>query len=385
MKRKLRILVSGMVAGDPWQGGATWAVLQYVLGLRQLGHEVLLVEPIARDQVKPAGATLGASENVACFTSLLEDFDLNGDAALVLAGTQQTVGLSYDQLRKRARSSDLLINISGMLADPELTGSIPIRVYLDLDPGFNQLWHSVSGLNMRFEGHTDFVTVGLNLGEPGCTVPTCGRTWLKTLQPIVLERWPVAGSLKSDALTTVGNWRGYGSIELNGQRYGQKAHSLRQLLRLPTLTEERFLLALSIHPAEHKDLAALRENGWGVLDPAEVARTPKAYQEFIQGSKGEFGVAKSGYVVSNCAWFSDRSVCYLASGRPVIAQETGFSAHLPTGAGLFGFQDEEGALKAIDSVRSSYEKHRCKAREIAEEYFDSQKVLSRLLESINLS
>lgn len=373
-----------MVAGDPWQGGATWAVLQYVLGLRKLGHDVLLVEPIATDQVKPAGAALGASENVAYFTSLLKEFGLGGHAALLLTGTHQTVGLSYEQLRKRACVSDLLINISGMLAEPELTNSIPIRVYLDLDPGFNQLWQSVSGVNMRFEGHTEFVTIGLNLGERVCAVPTCGRKWLKTLQPIVLELWPVAGSLKSDALTTVGNWRGYGSIEFNGKHYGQKAHSLRQFLRLPTLTEERFLLALSIDPAEHKDLASLKENGWGLLDPAQVASTPKSYQEFIQGSKAEFGVAKSGYAVSNCAWFSDRSVCYLASGRPVIAQETGFSAHLPTGAGLFAFQDEQGALKAIDSMRGSYEKHRRNAREIAEEYFDSQKVLGQLLEAINL-
>ena len=384
MKRKLRILVSGMVAGDPWQGGATWAVLQYVLGLKRLGHDVLLVEPIAREQVKPAGVALDASENVAYFTSLLQDFGLGSDAALLVSGTHETVGLSYDQVRKRARASDLLINISGMLAEPELTSSIPIRVYLDLDPAFNQLWHSVSGLNMRFEGHTDFVTVGLNLGEPTCTIPTCDRKWLKTLQPIVLELWPVAGSVKYDALTTVGNWRGYGAIELNGRHYGQKAHSLRQFVRLPTLTEERFLLALSIHPAEHKDVAALEENRWGVVDPAQVAHTPNSYQEFIQGSKAEFGVAKSGYVVSNCGWFSDRSVCYLASGRPVIAQETGFSAHLPTGAGLFAFQDEQSVLQAIDSLRTSYEKHRRKAREIAEEYFDSRKVLGRLLEAIKL-
>jgi hypothetical protein len=303
---------------------------------------------------------------------------------LLVSGTHETVGLSYDQVRKRARASDLLINISGMLAEPELTSSIPIRVYLDLDPAFNQLWHSVSGLNMRFEGHTDFVTVGLNLGEPTCTIPTCGRKWLKTLQPIVLELWPVADPVKYDALTTIGNWRGYGSVVLNGRHYGQKAHSLRPFIRLPTLTEERFLLALSIHPAEHKDLAALAENRWEVVDPVQVARTPNSYQEFIQGSKAEFGVAKSGYVISNCGWFSDRSVCYLASGRPVIAQETGFSAHLPTGVGLFAFQDEQSVLQAIDSLRTSYEKHRRKAREIAEEYFDSRKVLGRLLEAIKL-
>lgn len=381
--KPLRILISGMVAGDPWQGGASWAVLQYVLGLRQLGHEVLIVEPITTQQIKPSGAPLEDSENARYLSDLVQEFGLQSHASMLVAGTQQTFGLPFEQLRKRARASDLLINISGMLADRELIDPIPARVYLDLDPAFNQLWHSVHGIDMRFEGHTHFVTVGLNLGNPACPIPTCGRTWLKTLQPIVLEQWPVSASAPLHPLTTVANWRGYGSVEFGGSHYGQKAHSLRRFVRLPTLTEERFLLALAIHPAELKDLAALQENRWQLIDPVHATSTPGRYRQFIQSSKAEFGIAKSGYVISNCGWFSDRSVCYLASGRPVLAQETGFSAHLPTGAGLFAFHDEEGALSAIASLSGSYDQHRKHARALAEEYFDSRKVLSRLLQTIN--
>jgi hypothetical protein len=257
-----------------------------------------------------------------------------------------------------------------------------VRIYLDLDPAFNQLWSAVQGINMRFEGHTHFVTVGQAIGEPDCPAPTCGRLWLKTWQPVVLERWPVAHQITYDGLTTVGNWRGYGSIDYQGVTYGQKAHSLRPLYSLPTLTSEKFLLAMAIHPNETKDLAALTANDWQLLDPARVAATPTSYQQFIQGSKAEFGIAKSGYVTSRCGWFSDRSICYLASGRPVIAQETGFSRYLLTGEGLFAFRNTDDVLAAIAALRADYPRQARRARELAEEYFDSDKVLRKLLEQL---
>ena len=383
-KRKLTILVSGMIAGDPWQGGATWAVLQYLLGFRRFGHEVYLVEPVSPKSIRPAGARFHESENGAYFQKITTAFDLDRNSALLLAGTEQTFGLPYEDLRAIARSADLLLNISGMLTDQALTAPIPVRVYLDLDPAFNQLWHVVEGLDVRFAGHTHFVTVGQAIGDPNCLVPTCGLNWIKTWQPVVLDQWPAANHLTYDALTTVANWRGYGSIEHNGGHYGQKAHSLRQFLNLPALTDEKFLLALAIHPGETRDLAALAAHGWGLLDPARVARDPGTYQHFIQGSKAELGVAKSGYVLSRCGWFSDRSVCYLASGRPVIAQETGFSRYLPTGAGVFAFQDSDGVLAAIDQLRIDYAKHACQARALAEEYFDSRKVLEHLLAQVSV-
>src|SRR5262249_43123200 len=147
-------------------------------------------------------------------------------------------------------------NIAGLLTDESLTAPIPIRVYLDIDPAFTQLWSSAQGIDMRFGGHTHFVTIGQAIGEPNCLVPECGLRWLKTLPPIVLALWPVATQVAYDALTTIGNWRGYGSIEHQGVKYGQKAHSLRSFYSLPGLTEMKFMPALAIHPDETNDLAA---------------------------------------------------------------------------------------------------------------------------------
>jgi len=295
-----------------------------------------------------------------------------------------TVGLSYAQLCDVVGRADLLLNISGMLADENLIRKIRVRVYLDLDPAFVQLWHA-QGIDMRFAGHTDFVTIGQAIGQPDCPVPTCGLQWITTPQPIVLAHWPLAGRIVHDGLTSVANWRGYGSVEHEGSFYGQKAHSWRQYMTLPRLTAERFLPALSIHAEETADLAALTENGWHLLDPARVAATPAAYQQFIQESKAELGVAKSGYVVSRCGWFSDRSICYLASGRPVIAQETGFSRFVPTGSGLFAFNNSTEALAAIDEMNRDYVHQSRSARRLAEEHFASDKVLSQLLRKLGMA
>jgi hypothetical protein len=379
---RLTILFSGMVASDPYQGGAAWAVLQYLLGLKQAGHELYFVEPVSESALKPEGCSLKTSENAAYFRSVMAGYGLEASSALLLAGTRQTVGLSYEELCRLARRTDLLINVSGMLTDEELTGHTPLRVYLDLDPVFNQFWHESEGIDMRFANHNRFVTVGLSVGRPDCVVPTCGVEWVTTLQPIVLDEWPVAERIIYDGLTTIANWRGYGSIEHDGVFYGQKAHSLRQFISLPTQTSEKFMPALAIHPDETKDLEALKENGWLLLNPEEVAQTPPRYRQFIQGSKAEFGIAKSGYVVSRSGWFSDRSVCYLASGRPVIAQETGFSKYLPTGEGLFAFETAGDVLDSIKSLNRDYRAHVRAARAIAEEYFDSRKVLPRLLTAV---
>jgi hypothetical protein len=382
-KRSPTILLSGMIAAVPDQGGATWAVLQYLLGFRRLGHRVVFVESIPDASLSPKGVPLDRTRNAGYFCRVMGDFGFDSASALLIAGTQQTIGLSYEELRRVARSADVLVNISGTLIDEELTGEIPCRVYLDLDPAFNQLWHALHGCEMRWRGHTHFVTIGLAIGRSDCPVPTCGLHWITTAQPVVLSSWPVARRIAHDALTTVGHWRSYGSIKHQGVLYGQKAHSLRRFITLPTLTDERFTLALAIHPDERRDLAALAANGWRLLDPAQMTSTPADYQRFIQGSKAEFGIAKSGYVVSRCGWFSDRSLCYLASGRPVLAQETGFSTFIPAGEGLFAFESTEDILAAIDEIRANYAYHARAARAIAEESFDSDKVLSRLLDRVS--
>jgi hypothetical protein len=378
----LNIVFSGMVAADPHQGGASWSVLQYVLGLEQLGHRVALIEPVALAKLVPAGTALSRSTNAAYFERAAAAFGLSGSAALLLEGTRETVGLPYECLLELASEADLLINVSGMLRDPAILEPIPVRAYLDLDPVFNQMWEAVEGVDTGLGGHTAFVTVGQAIGRPECPVPTCGRTWLRTLPPVVLRCWPPGRRLNHDGLTTVANWRGYGSIHHQGVLYGQKAHSLRGLMSLPTRTAERFLLALAIHPDERDDLEALASNGWRIMDPHRWAGTPGQYRRFVRGSKAEFGLAKSGYVAARSGWFSDRSACYLASGRPVIAHHTGFADFLPTGAGLFAFETADDVLGAIDDLNAGYDWHRRQARAIAEAYFDSELVLSRMLDQL---
>jgi hypothetical protein len=379
---RLSVVVGGRVASTPHQGGATWAAMQYVLGLERLGHRTLLLDEVAPDQVTPQGVQLERSDNAAYFERVVRGFGLEGQAALMLSGTRDTVGLPFERLAETAGSADLLVNESGVVTSDDILELIPVRVYLDVDPGFTQLWHDAEGIDMGFAAHTHFATVGARIGQSGCDVPTCGLDWIATMPPIVLSQWPVARRIEHDGLTTVGNWRGYGSVERDGVLYGGKAHSLRNFMTLPTLTEERFMTAFAIHPDERRDLAALRENGWCLLDPAAVAGTPRDYRRFVRGSKAEFGVAKSGYVLSNCGWFSDRSACYLASGRPVIAQETGFRDSLPVGKGLLAFSTIEDALAAVATINEDYSGHAAAARAVAEEHFDSDRVLPRLLESV---
>ena len=366
------VIVSGMIASTPGQGGATWAVLQYLLGLRELGCDVLFVEPV--DDMQPDG--------VRYCDEVMSAFGFDGRWALVQAGRLSTTGLSRAQLRAAAKGTDLLLNVSGMLTDPDVLDHVGTRVYLDLDPAFVQLWHAVDGIDMRFDAHTHFVTLADVIGDAECPIPACGRTWLPTLPPAVLRECPFADHVVHDALTTVAHWRGYGSIEHRGVQYGQKAHSLRPLIDLPTRTATRFELALEIHPDETGDLEDLRSNGWGLVDPQAVSATPHDYRRFIQGSQAEFGLAKSGYVTSGSGWFSDRSACYLASGRPVIAQDTGFGRRLPTGEGLFAFSEADDVLDAVDALQRDEQLHRKAAREIAAEYLDAGRVLRALLEQV---
>jgi hypothetical protein len=367
----LKIVLAGMVAGSPHQAGASWAVLQYAGGLAALGHDVLLVEPVER-------ATLRRGAVRSYFRSL----PLRDGAAALLAPGDQTLGLPYGEILSFAREADLLLNISGMLRDERLLEEIPVRAFVDLDPGFNQVWQA-QGIDMGLDLHTHFVTVGGLVGTDGCAVPTCGRDWVHTLPPVVLEDWPVAlEAPRRDAFTSVGHWRSYGSMEHGGVHYGQRAHSLRELIDLPRRSGARFELALGIDAEEHADLEALAGNCWSLLDPETVAGTPADYRDFVRGSKAELCVAKSGYVASRSGWFSDRSACYMASGRPVVAQDTGFGGTLPCGEGLLAFTTPAEAAEAVAHVEADPERHGVAARALAEEHLDARIVLDRLLEAL---
>ncbi|HEX2180560.1 MAG TPA: hypothetical protein VHL54_13795, partial [Actinomycetota bacterium] len=213
----MTVMVSGMVAGVPGQAGASWSVLQWVLGLKELGHRVVLVEEVSPEKLVPAGAPLEESGNARYFHELVSEFGIEGDSSLLAGGTTSTAGLSYEALLRVARECDCLLNTSGTLKDPRILGTIPKRAYLDVDPAFTQLWD--------LQGHDRFVTLGLSIGDAACPVPTGGRKWIPTLPPVVLSRWPAAAQPPERPFTTVVNWRGYGSVEHAGSFYGQKVHS----------------------------------------------------------------------------------------------------------------------------------------------------------------
>jgi hypothetical protein len=378
MKRRTAV-VSGMVAADAGQGGASSAVLQWIFGLQRNGFDVVLIEPIDDCEERPLSATSTATY----FERVVTAAGMAGRAALVRRSTGESVGMDPASQAAACKEAAVLLNVSGMLPLSDPINTIPVRVYLDLDPGFIQFWHA-QGVDMRFEGHTHHASVGTRLGAPGCSIPTHGLDWIATLPPVDLTRWPVAKSLVDDALTTVGNWRSYGSVYMDGVQYGQKAHSMRELLPLARRSPKRLALAFAIDPAEVDDLSRLRQHGWTLQDPAVVASDPARYQAFVQGSWAELGVAKAGYVVSRSGWFSDRSACYLASGRPVIAQDTGFAGAVPPGDGLFAFSTVDDAVDAIGRVKAEYARQRVAARRLAETHFEAGMVVRRLLREVDV-
>jgi hypothetical protein len=235
-----------------------------------------------------------------------------------------------------------------------------------------------------FAGHDVHVTIGERIAAADCTIPACGLTWVVTPQPVVLDAWPAlpppTGHLR---FTSVASWRGaYGPVDFEGRRYGLRVHQFRRFSELPLLTEATFELALSIDTAEADESDGLCRRGWALVDPTSVAATPAGYRRYLQASSAELMVAKGMYVDSRCGWFSERSICYLASGRPVLAQDTGLSDLYPTGAGLVTFSSLDEAVGGVEAIRGDYDRHASAARELAESCFASDVVLTRLVSEV---
>jgi hypothetical protein len=228
------------------------------------------------------------------------------------------------------------------------------------------------------------VTIAENIGEPSCRIPTCGLDWITTRQPVVLSQWP-ASRVAGSRFTTIASWRGtYSPLVQDGRRYGLRVHEFRRFIELPRVSRQRFELALAIGAEERDDLRLLDANGWRLADPATVAGDPWDYRRYIEGSLAEFTVAKGMYVHAKSGWFSDRSICYLASGKPVVAQDTGLDALYPTAEGLLTFEDPGDARAAVEEVGGNYARHARAARDLAESWFDSDKVLRRLLSKLGV-
>jgi hypothetical protein len=220
-------------------------------------------------------------------------------------------------------------------------------------------------------------TVGQRVGRPDCEVPTLGRHWVPLLPPVSLRHWPVAtdnGEVASD-FTTVMQWRSYGEVEYGGRRYGNKDREFDRFLEVPQRVDRPFRIALT-----GADGARLRQNGWRVDVGWQASLTTDSYRAFVQHSRAEFAVAKQGYVATRGGWFSDRSVCYLASGRPVLVQDTGLGDWLPLGQGVHAFADADQAIAGVRAIDADYGAQRRAARKLAEDLFAADKVVARLLE-----
>jgi hypothetical protein len=363
------VVVGGAMARRAGCGGHAWALLQYLLGLQRLGLGVTFVDRAGQDEGRAEANYVASIMNAFG----VERYVVLDGAGGVLAGLGR--GELLDQVR-----GALLLNVMGYLDDETLLEVAGRRVFLDIDPGYGQMWREL-GLADRFAGHDEYATIAQNLDDPACLVPTCGLDWITTSQPVVLDEWPVAPGGKG--FTTVATWRSpYGTLNYEGKTYGSRVHEFRKFIELPRLVDADFELALDIHPDETRDLSLLEESGWRLVDPSTVAGNPWNYCSYIQHSKAEFCVAQNMYVETRSGWLSDRSLCYLASGKPVLAQETGFSRNYPTGEGLLAFTTLEEAAAGVEEIERNYERHSRAARALAEEYFDSDKVLPRLLENL---
>ena len=376
------VVIGGSLAQKPDFGGLTWVFLQLVLGFKRLGWDVVFLDRLEPEMcVDASGAqcSFESSVNVRYLAEIMAHYGLSDAFALAGEGYQRFIGLTRTQILERMRRADFFLSVMGFFADPEIVAAARHHVFYDIDPGFTQMWHEL-GLANLLQDQDDFVTVGENIGRPDCSIPTCGREWIITRHPVVLDQWPVANETDNGYFTDLGAWRGpTGPVEYRGKTYGLRVHEFRKFVALPRLTGEKFEIAFDIHPAEVKDLALLAENNWRVVEPKAAASGPIAYRNYLSTSRAQFMVAKGMYVQSNSGLVSDRCACYLASGKPVLAQDTGFSRHYRTGTGLIAFSSLEEARVGATEIARDYGKHCQAARAIAEEYFDSNKVLAELI------
>ena len=382
------VVVSGAIANKYLNGGAVWTRLNWALGFQKLGFHVFFLEQIDRENcVDPTGASVAFEQcvNLSYFQQIIQQFGLSGTAALIYENGEQVYGLSKAELLDLAETADLLVNISGHLTWEPFMHSRSCKVYIDLDPGFTQYWHVKGLLGPHLDGHDFYFSVGEAIGSPVCSIPTGGIRWHRTRQPVVLEHWPVFRENRSDRFTTLASWRGpYGPIQHQNVTFGLKAHQFRKFIELPERVSQVFEIALDIHPADRKDLDLLRKHGWHIVDPKVTAPDPLAFRRYIQTSGAEFSVAKGIYTETHSAWFSDRTVRYLASGKPALVQDTGFSRDYPVGDGLLAFRTLDEAITGAERIAREYDRHCCAARALAETYFDSDKVLGQLLENIGI-
>jgi hypothetical protein len=406
--RPLRIVVCGLIAQHPRLGGMTWHHAQYAGGLARLGHEVYYLEDSGEWPYNHDGGDTGEDwvardprGNVAHLREVMERFGLGDRWGYRFPIEPRWYGMSDRRREQAIATADLLINVSGSLEDPARYHRIPRLAYVDSDPVFTQIELALGEnpkLARRVAGHDVHFSFGARLDH----LPSSGYRWCSTRQPLLLDEWSPLESHRG-AFTTVMSWTSYRSTTFESERYGQKDIEFLRFLDLPARhPQARFEVALptvqhldweapeveppaALRPrlAHRKRWAAhelLAETGWRAVDALEACGSMDRYRDYIRDSRAEWTVAKNGYVRGNAGWFSERSACYLAAGRPVVTQDTGLAGVLPVGEGLLTFSTPREAAAAVTAVQRDWKRHARAAREIAESHFAADQVLGRLVD-----
>jgi hypothetical protein len=397
---KLRIIVGGYAGLLP-AGGITWDYVQYPAGFAEMGHDVFYIEDTRLWPIYQAeGSDWGdCSHNVAHLKALMEAFGLKDRWAYRDEASGRCFGLSEARVWETCRTADVFVNISCSTDMRDEYRSIPRRALVDSDPMFTQIQYlsqqmftpGQPALRRLIDAHTHHFTFGENAGAGDCRMPACGIRWRPTRQPVCLSRWRADeddGAFDDGAAyTTLMNWTAAKPLAYDGETWGQKDVEFRRFFQTPARVPE-IALAVAVGQTggagEPFPAREATEAGWRVLDPDVHAPDWRAYRDFIKRSRGEFSVAKETYVKARTGWFSCRSACYLAASRPVVTQETGWSKYLPTNAGLLAFETEDEAVEALRRVHAEPARHRRAARAVAEEHFDSRRVLGEMLRQLEV-
>jgi hypothetical protein len=375
-------------AGRMPLAGIAWQAMHYLLGLRQLGWDAWYVEDSGANPYDPRcdSVVMDCGYNLAFLRRAMEGYGFGGRWAYWDAINDIHHGLSRDRLFALYRQADALINLCGAtrLRDEHLV--CPIRIMIDTDPVYEQVKYASADAAAKsyLDAHTHFFSYGENLGGADCPVPLGGIDWRPTRPPVDLALWPQPAD-QPHCFGTIGTWENKGKdIEFEGVRYVWSKHpNFLRFVDLPR-RRPRTCFEIAMHPPGAPMRRLVEAGGWHLIDPRPISADMTAYARFIAGARGELTVAKDVYVRANSGWFSDRSVCYLAAGRPVVTMRTGFGRFYPVGEGLFDYDCEDEALAAIDAIAAEYGRHSRAARALAGEYFAADKVLAPMLAECGL-
>jgi hypothetical protein len=386
----MKVVVTGLIATYPL-GGVAWDYLQFVKGFAALGCEVTYLEDTGQWAYDPQRATFSedGAGNARYLHGLMSRVPGMEESFAFRDARGTLYGLAENELERRCHAADLFLNVSDSCWLREGYRGARVTACYDSDPLYTQAaWLAADGgdrSNGREPGwyrvYDVFFSMAENIADPACAVPRCGLEWKTTRQPITLADWPVRFDPSVERFTTVMSWKTKPALPVvNGRVYGGKDVEFRRFLDLPQRVRTPLEIAVS-GPAPRDEMAAA---GWRIVDASERSTTMERYRDYIGASRGEWSVAKEAYVASDSGWFSCRSACYLAMGKPVVVQDTGFSRIYPTGEGLFGFRSAEEAVAALAAIEADYSRHCQAARALAERFFRAETVLEKLLHDAGL-